>query len=51
MFKVLSFLTKTEGIEMQAFIDYYENKHVPLILRLALNPIVINADTLYGASN
>ena len=30
MLKVLSFLTKSEGMEMQAFIDYYDNKHVPL---------------------
>ena len=40
MFKVLGFLTKREGIEMQAFIDYYENKHVPLICSLAPTPIV-----------
>jgi EthD domain len=40
MLKVLSFLTKREGIEMQAFIDYYESKHVPLILSLAPAPIV-----------
>ena len=40
MFKLLAFLTKREGIEMQAFIDYYENKHVPLILSLAPTPLV-----------
>ena len=40
MLKVLSFLTKREGMEMQAFIDYYENKHVPLICSLAPTPIV-----------
>ena len=40
MFKLLAFLAKREGIEMQAFIDYYENKHVPLICSLAPNPIV-----------
>ena len=40
MLKVLGFLTKREGIEMQAFIDYYENKHVPLICSLAPTPIV-----------
>jgi uncharacterized protein (TIGR02118 family) len=40
MFKVLAFLTKREGIESQAFIDYYENKHVPLICSLASTPIV-----------
>ena len=40
MFKVLAFLTKREGIEKQAFINYYENKHVPLICSLAPIPIV-----------
>jgi hypothetical protein len=40
MFKVLAFLTKREGIETRAFIDYYENKHVPLICSLAPIPIV-----------
>ena len=40
MFRVLGFLTKRKGIETQAFIDYYENKHVPLICSLAPAPIV-----------
>ena len=40
MFRVLGFLAKKEGIETRAFIDYYENKHVPLICRLAGAPIV-----------
>ncbi len=40
MFRVLGFLTKREGIETQAFIDYYENKHVPLIYSLAPTPLV-----------
>jgi uncharacterized protein (TIGR02118 family) len=40
MFKVLAFLTKKEGIEMHAFVDYYENNHVPLIRSLSLTPIV-----------
>ena len=35
MFKVFGFLTKREGMQMQDFIDYYENKHVPLICTLA----------------
>jgi hypothetical protein len=30
MFKVLGFLTKREGIEMRALIDYYENRPVDL---------------------
>ena len=40
MFKVLGFLTKRAGIETQAFIDYYENTHVPLICSLAPPPLV-----------
>ena len=40
MVKVLAFLTRKEGIGMQAFIDYYENKHVPLITSLAPTPLV-----------
>jgi hypothetical protein len=40
MLKILAFLTKTEGMRMQDFIDYYENKHVPLICSLAPTPIV-----------
>jgi uncharacterized protein (TIGR02118 family) len=40
VFKVFGFLTKREGIEMQDFIEYYENKHVPLICSLAPAPIV-----------
>jgi hypothetical protein len=31
MFKVFGFLTEREGMQMQDFVDYYENKHVPLI--------------------
>jgi uncharacterized protein (TIGR02118 family) len=40
MFKVLAFLTKKKGLGMQAFIDYYENKHIPLIRSLATTPVV-----------
>jgi uncharacterized protein (TIGR02118 family) len=40
MFKVLAFLSKKEDIETEAFIDHYENKHVPLICSLAPTPIV-----------
>ena len=35
MLKVFAYLRKKEGIERQAFIDYYENHHVPLVLSLA----------------
>jgi len=40
MFKVFGFLTRRDGIRLQDFIDYYENKHVPLICSLAPAPIV-----------
>jgi len=40
MFKVLAFLSKRKDITLQAFIDYYENRHIPLILRLALTPVL-----------
>jgi hypothetical protein len=40
MLKVLAFLTKREDIETQAFMEYYENNHVPLICSLAPAPIV-----------
>ena len=39
MLKVLSFLTKSEGMEMQAFIDYYDNKHV--LLSAAWRPPIV----------
>jgi uncharacterized protein (TIGR02118 family) len=40
MVKVFGFLTKREGMQMQDFIDYYENNHVPLIRSLAPAPPV-----------
>lgn len=40
MFMVFGFLTKREGISMEQFIDYYEGKHIPLILSLAPTPLV-----------
>jgi uncharacterized protein (TIGR02118 family) len=39
MFKIMAFLTKREDIETQAFIEYYEQHHVPLIRSLAPTPI------------
>jgi hypothetical protein len=39
MFKIMAFLSKREDIETQAFIDYYEHHHVPLIRGLAPTPI------------
>jgi uncharacterized protein (TIGR02118 family) len=38
MLKVYAFLTKREDLDTQAFIDYYENHHVPLALSLAAAP-------------
>jgi uncharacterized protein (TIGR02118 family) len=38
MFKVFGFLTRREGMQMKDFIDYYENKHVPLICSLTPTP-------------
>ena len=46
MLKVLVFLTKREGIETQAFIDYYEKIHVPLICGLAPAPTVYKRNYL-----
>ena len=40
MLKVFGFLSKREDIETQAFIDHYENNHVPLVLSLAPTPPV-----------
>ena len=40
MFKVFGFLTKKENLSIQEFINYYENKHVPLICSLAPVPSV-----------
>jgi len=34
------FLTKRDGLGMQEFIDYYEGKHIPLILSLAPAPLI-----------
>ena len=46
MLKILAFLTKREGIETRAFIEYYENNHVPLICDLAPTPIVYKRNFL-----
>jgi EthD domain len=36
--KVFGYLTKRKDLEVHAFIDYYENHHVPLVLSLAPAP-------------
>jgi hypothetical protein len=46
MVKIFAFLTKREDLETQAFIDYYENQHVPLISSLAPTPIVYKRNYL-----
>jgi EthD domain len=46
MLKVLAFLSKREGMETRAFIDHYENRHVPLVLSLAWAPIVYKRNYL-----
>jgi hypothetical protein len=40
MLKVLAFLTKKEDLDTQAFIEHYENSHVPLIASWPPTPIV-----------
>jgi uncharacterized protein (TIGR02118 family) len=46
MLKVFAFLTKSEDIETRAFIDYYENNHVPLVLSFAPAPTVYKRNYL-----
>jgi hypothetical protein len=48
MFKIFGFLTKKDGLSMAEFIDYYENKHVPLICSLAPVPAVYKRRYLAG---
>jgi hypothetical protein len=38
MFKVFGYLSKRDDLSAEAFKDYYENHHVPLILTLAPAP-------------
>jgi hypothetical protein len=40
MFRILSYLTKRDGMASDEFVDYYENHHVPMILSLAPPPSV-----------
>ena len=46
MFKVFAYLTKRQGITTEAFKDYYENHHVPLVLSLAPLPRVYKRNYL-----
>ena len=40
MVKVFAFLTRRNGLDTDAFIEHYENKHVPLVLSLAPAPLI-----------
>jgi hypothetical protein len=40
MFKVYAYLSKRPDMTTDAFIDYYENHHIPLVLSLAPMPAV-----------
>ena len=46
MFKVFAYLTKRDDITPEAFKDYYENHHVPLVLSLAPLPKVYKRNYL-----
>ena len=46
VFKVFAYLTKREGSTREEFIDYYENRHVPLVLSLAPMPRVYKRNYL-----
>lgn len=46
MFKTFAYLTKREGITSEAFKDYYENHHVPLVLSHAPLPKVYKRNYL-----
>jgi hypothetical protein len=44
--KIIAFLTKRQDVETRAFIEYYENHHVPLIRSLAPTPILYKRNYL-----
>lgn len=46
MLKVFAFLARRTGMESQAFRDYYEDHHVPLICSLAPPPLVYKRNYL-----
>ena len=46
MLKVFGFLAKRKDLETEAFIDYYENHHVPLVLSLAPTPTIYKRNYL-----
>ena len=46
MLKVFAFLARRPDIEREAFVDYYENRHVPLVCGLAPTPLVYKRNYL-----
>ena len=46
MFKVYACLTKRSDLSTEAFVDYYENHHIPLVLSLAPMPMVYKRNYL-----
>jgi uncharacterized protein (TIGR02118 family) len=46
VFKVFAYMAKHHDITSDAFIDYYENHHVPLVLSLAPMPRVYKRNYL-----
>jgi hypothetical protein len=46
MFKIFAFLSKRGDIETQAFVEHYENNHVPLIYGMAPAPTVYKRNYL-----
>jgi hypothetical protein len=46
VFKILAFLKKKKDLSHEQFKDYYENKHVPLILSLTHTPLVYKRNYL-----
>lgn len=46
MMKIFSFLARRQGMDVQAFRDHYENRHVPLICSLAPPPLVYKRNYL-----
>jgi hypothetical protein len=46
MFKVFAYLTKRDGSTSDEFIDYYENRHIALVLSLAPMPRVYKRNYL-----
>jgi hypothetical protein len=46
VFKILAFLKKRDDLTLAQFKDYYENHHVPLILKLTHTPLVYKRNYL-----